>query len=292
MKSKSADDYKLVLCYYLDNLGEQSVDLGHPAEGLRHYEEAIRIRRELSRTNRGNRQYTIELVQALVALGNIERHLGDVDAARRLFADARKAVEETLNPPPGDPALQAQLAVALTGQAVMLADEAQAEKARPLLENAADRFRRIAGRAQPEIKMATEERQRRSETLWNLCRVLRDLKLAPDAARFDAERIDLWKTRPPDELFELALKHLGQATLVGYGKTPLSDRGAAVRELDLDQAANEAIMAMSNGFKDLAKLNSVPESHFLLERPDVKSASKKLESVERAPGAQQVKKAE
>lgn len=229
------------------------------------------------------------MVQALVVLGNIKRRLGEVDTARRLFADARKASEEALKKPPGDPALEAQLAFAVTGQAVLLAEEAQLEKAKPLLEDAADRFRRIAGRAEPESTLATE-RARCSETLWNLSRVLRDLKLLEDAARFDVERTDLWKTRAPVELVDLAIKHLDQAKLIGYGKTPHSTRATAVRELDLSQAADEVILAISNGFKDLAKLKAVPDWHLLLERPDVKSAIEKLESVERAPGGHRVKK--
>jgi eukaryotic-like serine/threonine-protein kinase len=288
-KSKSADDYRLTLCYYLDNLGEQSVDMGRPAEGLPHYEEALRIRGELSRSNPEDRRYIAEVVQARVVLGNIKRHLGDVDAARRLFADARTASEDALEKSPDDPRLQAQLAFALTGQAVLLAEEAQPEKAKPLLEDAADWFRQIAGRAEPESTLA-QERERRSETLWYLSRVLRDLTLVADAARFDAERTDLWKTRAPGELVAFALKHLDQAKLIGYGKTPLSSRAAVVRDLDLDQAANEVILAISNGFKDLGKLKSAPEWQFLLRRADVKSAIEKRESLEQARGAQQARK--
>ena len=285
-KTKSADSYRLTLCYYLDNLGEQSVDLGRPAEGLPHYEEAIRIRRELSQTHPGDGKYIAEVVQALVVLGNIKRHMDDVDGARRLFADARKVSEDALKEPPSDPAVQASLAFALTGQGVLLAEEAQPKMAMPLLADAADRFRPIAGRAELADTLA-RERERRSETLWNLCRVLRDLKVTGDTARFDAERRDLWKTRPPGELVDLALKHLDQAKLIGSGKAPHSDRAAALGKADLNQAADELILAISSGFEDFGRLKSVPASHLLLERPDVKSAIEKLKPVDRVPGAQQ-----
>ena len=101
-------------------------------------------------------------------------------------------------------------------------------------------------------KDLTLDRERRSETLWHLARVFRDLKLPQEAERIDAERNELWKSRPPEELVDLALKHLSQATMIGYGKMPLSDRAAAVRELDLDQAAGEVKLAVSSGLKDLA----------------------------------------
>ncbi len=276
-KTKSADAYNLRLCYYLDNLGEQSVDLGRPAEGLRHYEEAIRIRRELSRTNRGNRQYLIELVQALVALGNIERHMGDAEAALRFFADARKALEAALTATPGDPALEFQLAVAFAHEADSLADRAQAEQAKTLLQDAASRFRKLASRAAPADEPLLE-REKRSETLWNLGRVLRDLKLPAEADRVDGERVDLWKAQPIEELVDLALKHLTRATLVGYGKTPLSAQARAVRQLDLDQAAGEVKMAVERGLQDLDKLEAVPEWRLLFSREDVQSAIKHLQS--------------
>ena len=102
--SKSADDQKLVLCYYLDNLGEQAVDLGRPEEGLPHYEQALQGRRELSQRHPEDRRYTFELVTALVALGNIHRHVGRIDAARPMFADAQYVLETALKSTPGDPA--------------------------------------------------------------------------------------------------------------------------------------------------------------------------------------------
>ena len=133
-------------------------------------------------------------------------------------------------------------------------------------------------------------RERLSETLWDLARVLRDLDPPLDAEHVNAERNDLWKSRPPEELIELALKHLSQATVIGYGKTPLSAPAEAIRDLDLDHAASEVILAVSRGLKDLGKLKGSPESGLLLARRDVKAAIAKLETLDVPPGAQQVKK--
>ncbi len=105
---------------------------------------------------------------------------------------------------PGDPALEFQLAVALAHEADSLADRAQAEQAKALLEDAAARFRKLASRTAPADEPLLE-REKRSETLWELSRVLRDLKLPTEADHVDAERVDLWKGRPPDELVDLAI---------------------------------------------------------------------------------------
>jgi serine/threonine protein kinase/tetratricopeptide (TPR) repeat protein len=290
-KPKSADGSKLNLCYYLDNLGEQSIDLGRPEEGLPSYQQAIQMRRDLRRAHPLDRLYTIELVRALGALGNIRRHMGEAEPARRSFAEARKTLAEALKSTPGDPALQVELAVALANEAALLADSGQAEKAKPLLEDAVARFRRAANRTAPAGELALD-RERRSETLWNLRRVSRDLKLHLDADRSDAERTDLWKTRVPDELVELAIKHLNQATLIGHGKAPLSAQGAAVRELDLNQAVDDLKLAIRCGLKDPGKLKVHPESDLLLTRIDVESAIKDPKSLETRSGARQVNKSD
>ena len=94
-KSKPADEYKLILCYLPRQPGRAVHRPG--ASRTRDFpimRRRLKIRRELSRTHPENREYTVDLVKALVALGNIQRHLGDADAARQLFADARKALEE------------------------------------------------------------------------------------------------------------------------------------------------------------------------------------------------------
>ncbi len=106
---------------------------------------------------------------------------------------------------------------------------------------------------------------------------MRDLKQVPAAERIDAERLELWKAGSPDELVALANLHLTEATLIGFGKAPLSPPALAVRDLDLDQAANELKLAVERGCKDFGKLKSRPEWHFLQSRVDVIAAVKTLE---------------
>ena len=95
-QTKPADELERILSFHLDNLGEQYFDLGQPNKGLPHYEEALKIRRELCQSQPQNQRYADDLVKALFALGTIRRHLGDADAALQLFAEARKALEGKL----------------------------------------------------------------------------------------------------------------------------------------------------------------------------------------------------
>ena len=53
------------------------------------------------------------------------------------------------------------------------------------------------------------------------------------------------ESRSPDELITLALKETSRAVLIGYGRTDVSERGKAVRELDLDQAAANLQLAFA-----------------------------------------------
>jgi hypothetical protein len=226
-----------------------------------------------------------------LVVGGIERHLGEPAAARELFAEARTALAKRFSTTPDDRNLEIQLATALDNEATALAELAQPETAMPLLEEAATRLRKLVRKVAPDHDLATA-RERLSETLWDLARVLRDLDPPLDAEHVSAERSDLWKSRPPDELVDLALKHLSQATVIGYGKSLLSAPAEAVRDLDLDQAAGEVILACSRGLADLGKLKSHPESSLLLNRRDVRSAIRKLESLDTPLGAQQVKKSD
>ena len=184
-----------------------------------------------------------------------------------------------------------------------MADQAQTGKAKELLERATAVFREVGGVAAAGNDLALErawrgeplfnfrdlagraapgrdvvlERAWRSETLWDLGRVLRDLKLVVEAEKIEAERLELWKAGSADELVALVNLHLSEATLIGFGKTPLSPPAEAVRDLDLNQAANELKLAVERGCKDLGKLKSRPEWHFLQSRMDVLAGVKTLE---------------
>ena len=120
--------------------------------------------------------------------------------------------------------------------------------------------------------------------------MLQALKQPQQAEHALAERIELWKKRPPAELLDAAIKHLTDASMIGYGKVALSGRAAeAVRELDLKQAAGDLKLAIELGLKDLGKLKSLPESGFLLSREDVKAAIKEFEASRQLWDAPKVK---
>ncbi len=128
----------------------------------------------------------------------------------------------------------------------------------------------VLGLAPDAGEAGVEERRWRSEALWDLARVLRAQKLLAEAEKADGERVALWKDRPPSELVDLAFRQLERALVIGYGKTSVSDRARAVRELELDQAADNVRLAIARGFNDLRKLRSHPDSTFLLSREDLK----------------------
>ena len=110
----------------------------------------------------------------------------------------------------------------------------------------------------------------RGEILWDLARVFRAWKQIEEADRFDRERRKLFQDHAPVELVDAAFKELDRALVIGYGKTPVSERAAAVREIELEESAENVRLAIAMGFKDLAKLRSHPDSAFLLSRDDIK----------------------
>jgi eukaryotic-like serine/threonine-protein kinase len=282
-KSKDVDLYKEYLYNHLDNLGEQYVDLGRVADGLQHYRRALLLRRQLSAANPKNREYALEVAKSLCALGNLRRHLGEPIDAGQSFSEARRLLERWLVAAPADPVLQGLVAAALHNEASALADQAKWYDARPLLNRAVELIRPLANRAVPSAE-AVPEREALSEALWDFARVLRALMLPAEANRADAERKGLWKDRPTGELVALARDHASRANLIGYGKAQLSVRGKAVRELDLDQAANELSMAISSGFKDLKMLKADPDLTILLSHDDLNSSIKRLESSDQILG--------
>ena len=268
-KSKDVDLYKEYLWNHVENLAEQYVDLGHVAEGMRHYARAIELRRQLSAAHPENRQYVLDLATALTTVGIVERHDGAPGAARDSFTQARTILERWLATAPGDAALQGRLAAVLDQEANTLADLGQPEAARLRLERAVALFRSRPERASSDND-GIEVRQWYSEALWDLTRVLRAMKRPAEATAADAERAALWKSRPAIESVDLAFKQLERANVIGYGATPVSEQARTVRELDLDQAAANLQLAIARGFRDLRMLRSHPDSPVLLSRKDVK----------------------
>ena len=290
-KAKYADDFKAHLCYFLDNLGEQYIDVGRVTDGLPLYERSLRISRELNAAHRDSSFHAIELVKRLVTLGNIRRHEGTTIDARTRFAEARSIAESLLGPSPVNPTLKIWLAVALDNEATTLMDQDQAAAARPLLERAAALFRQKSDRPTPAGEIALE-RETRSEALWDLARVLRALKLPGDASRIDAERLELWTARSPADAVDLALKETSRAILIGYGRTNVSDRAKVVRNLDLDQAADNLRLAVDHGFNDVDRLKSHPDAEFLLSRGDLKTVIARMETARQPNSAREVENAE
>jgi hypothetical protein len=115
-----------------------------------------------------------------------------------------------------------------------------------------------------------------SEALWYLARIDRALNQPSDAARVDAQATGLWKSRPAAELADLALKEVGQAALICYGKTPITARAQSVRDLDLDLAAAHLRLAVTNGFADLKVLEANPDFGVLLAHADMKKLVQRL----------------
>jgi len=292
-KGNEVDDYRGYLANHLDNLGEQFVDLGRVAEGLPLYRRSLTIFRNLTSAHPKDRVYAREVLKSLIRLGTIERHDGDSAAARKSFTDARTILDRESGDPSGDAAVQVLLGAALDQEANALFDQGLAEEAKQRLQRASVLLQPGPGQAMSDMEsaekhrshsdvlyvlglapdpgeMGVEQRRWRSEVLWDLARVLRALKLRAEAEKADGEREAMWQERPPGELVGLAFRLLERALLIGYGKTSVSDRARAVRELELAEAADCLRLAISRGFNDLRKLRSHPDSTFLLSRDDVK----------------------
>jgi serine/threonine protein kinase len=276
-EAKDVNEYRGYLSIHLDNLGEEYVDLGQVETGLSHYLRALGIRRELHRVYPGNREYTVDLATALSTISAIQRHAGQADAARVSLTQARELLEQLASAHAGDAAIAGRLGIALTQEAVATAEEQTPQAALPLLSRARDLLAPLGSTA----KANPEDRDRLSEALWHLARLERSVAKSAEADRIDTERVQLWKGRPAAELAGVALKEASRATLIGYGKTAVPERGNAVRELDLDLAAADLRLAISRGFADLGLLRSHPDSAFLFERKDLKALIRGLEAPSR-----------
>jgi hypothetical protein len=179
---------------------------------------------------------------------------------------------------PGKVAIAARFAAALIGQALTTALVQGPAVARPLLTHA---FELLSPRVTSGGD-ARSERELLSEALWYLARIDRALDQPAEAARADAQAAALWEGRPAAELAGLALKEVGKAALVGYGKTPISARARAVRDLDLDLAAAHLRLAVSGGFADLKMLEANPDFGVLLTHAVLNSLIQRLGYHDRA----------
>ncbi len=292
-QAKEVGDYRNYLANHLDNLGNRYVALGRVVQGLPLCRRSVQLYREESAAHPQDRDAATGVLRSLLRLGTIERHDGDSIAARQSFTEARTIAERQSGAAPGDAARRLLLGVALDHEANTLFDQGLAAEAEERLERALTLLRPRSDRPASDNETAQEHRSRsevfyilgvapaggaigaverrwRSEALWDLARVLRAQKRIAEAEQADGERVALWKDRPPIELIDLAFDQLGRALVIGYTKTPVSERGKAVSESDLEQAADNVRLAIARGFNDLRKLRAHPDSTLLLSRDDLK----------------------
>jgi serine/threonine protein kinase len=264
--SPEVEEYQIELCRVLDNFGEQYVDLGNVEPGLAHYRGMIEIREKLAAAHPGDRVFALKLAEGCSKLGSLQRHAGNPASAREWFVRGRAAIEPLAVAEPADSALHGRLGEILTGEAVALADQGRGSEALPILERAVVILKPLGASATGH----QEARGWLSESLWELARLLRSTGPSAEAALLDAEREVLWKEHPPGDLAKLALQETNRAALIGYGKTAVSDPARAVRQLDLDQAAENLQMAVSLGFHDPSRLRADPDWWLLHSRSDIR----------------------
>ena len=271
--SSNVEEYQVELCIELENLGEQYVDLGNVDQGLPHYRRMIELRQKLADAYPGDGVFALKMAEGCSKLGSLERHAGDPASAHEWYVRARAAIESLAGAEPADSALQGRLGEVLTGEALALADQGRSSDAIPILRRAVTILKPlgVSSTAQPEARGWL------TESLWELARLLRSAAPSTEADLLDAERRVLWKEHPPGELAKLALQQTNRAALIGYGKTPISELARAVRQLDLDQAAEDLQMSVSLGFRDPSVLRADPDWWLLHSRADIRLLMNGLE---------------
>jgi tRNA A-37 threonylcarbamoyl transferase component Bud32/tetratricopeptide (TPR) repeat protein len=263
-ESPKSDPYKLDVIEILQNLGEQYADLGTPEPGLAFYRKAVKVRQQMLAKHPGDRYRRLALAEQIAKLAMMERHAGDSAAAERSYA----AAVETLDDWPaaaGDSGVQVSRGASLMGEGLAAADQGFVARALPLLDQAL----KILGPLGATATKDPTARQRLTEALWETARLRRRAGQPDEAELRDAERRALWKDRSPAPLAALAMEETDRAALVGYGEIFVNDRVEAVRQLELDLAAENLRMAAALEFCDPTAFRSYPNRSLLLRRPDV-----------------------
>ena len=272
-RSPDDGDYQALLGNHLENLGEQYVDLGQVDRGLPYYRRGIQVRRRLFTAHPDNHGYRLDLAEALRTLGNVERHAGDLAAARKSFSEARSLLDGGAVVTSGNSLIQVHLGAVLVEDARTLIDMREPDQARPLLNQAV--------KVLSDVSVTETDQALRcqwlSAALWELATIARVLESAGEADRIARSRVALWQDRSAEELADLALKQTTVAVLIGYGKTTVSPLALKVRQHDLDQAAADLKLAVALGFRDLRLIRSHPDSSTLLSRDDLRLTIMDLE---------------
>ena len=272
--ARSPDDNanKAILCDFLENLGEQYLDLGSVTDASRPYNRALEIRRKLNDEHPENRDYARDLADALSRIGTIECQVGDSTAALKSFTEARSVVERFLATAPDNPLMQGRLGAAFIRDARAQVNLNRTGEALQSLQRAIDKLRPLAKLAAGE----SEGREWLTEALQERARILRTLNRNADADNVNADRVELWKGQPPKELAALALAQASRAAMIGYGKVLPPEKASAARNLDL--AAANLKLAIEQGFADLPMLRSDHDAAILFERDDIKKLIGGLEA--------------
>ena len=260
-----SDPYKSELIEILQNLGEQYADLGTPDAGLPHYRRAVLVRRQLLAARPLDRDRNLALADQLALLGTVERHAGHSAEAERSYEDAAAVLDPLASEAAAD--VQVRRGTLLIGAGLAAADQGRTAEALQLLRRAVETLTPFGSSAKGD----PTPRWRLTEALWETARLLRSTGKSDEADRLDAERLALWKDRPPSELAGLALEETAQAARVGYGKLPANAEGENVRRLELEAAASNLRLAISQGFRDFHSLRRNPVAELLLSRDDIKT---------------------
>jgi serine/threonine-protein kinase len=264
--SQNTDEYKRNLCLHLESLGEQNARLGRLSAAWPHFQQALDLRDGLCSAHPDNSAFAMELEKALLNLGTVQHHAGDMTAALKSITRALDPLEKSQGKIASrETTLSLRLATLATRKGAVLIDVGSPAEAETLLEGTiASVFPRLSA-----ADARVEERECLSEAFWELRRARRALMKAAAADQADSRREALWKGRAPRELVALALKEAGRAALIGLGKTQITPQAQAVEQLDLEQASTNLRLAIFQGFNDLRMLRSQPESTDLLTRQDI-----------------------
>lgn len=257
-RSSGMDERKLELCTSIENVGETYTDEGNPAEGLKHYREALRLRKEVLTAHPGSAGYVGDVVNALVRIGDLESQNGDLSDAGQSYHEARTMLEST----PRARSIQGLLAAVLEREGVNLLAMGERDAGIKRLHESADMARPSIRGENPDGR----ERETLSEVLWQLARLYRAEGQHEKAKALDEERSALWPSPRAAVLVELASGLAARANLVGYGKARISAAGENSRALDRRQAEDCLRLALARGFSDQDKIRTNPDLAPLLER--------------------------
>jgi tetratricopeptide (TPR) repeat protein len=288
----NVDHYQAYLANHLANLGEALVELGQVGDGLRQHGRSLAIFRDLRARHPETRYYSLEVLKGIIRQGKVERHDGDSAAALQSFAAARTILDRLPTAESEDPALRVLRGAVLDLEANTLFDQGRAAEAQDRLQRALALLQQgknsapsgqgnalesqsrhdvlfVLGQEITAASPGYHERRCRSEALADIACMFRGQRLFAEAEKADAERAAVWEGKPLSELVDTALEQLESALLIGLGKTPLSDRARAVRELDLAKAAGTVRLSIALGLTDLSKVRSHPDARFLLSRKEL-----------------------